>query len=165
MAVDLHPLDDPWLTSLTAVAVTDADPTEVMPPVDGPPGWHPDSEAAFGDFHRARRAERVRNTYVIAVDGHAAGSLRLDWIAPGVLETGLWIARSARGKGVGAEAIRLALTEATTLGATRVVAETTVDNHGSRGALRRNGAAFTIDGDAVTAVFDLPKPLSSRACP
>lgn len=164
MSVALHPLDDTWLPLLTKVAVADADPTEVMPPVDGPPGWHAASEAAFGDFHRARRADKTRNTYVITVDEQPAGSLRLDWTDPDNLETGLWLARRQRGRGVGSEAIRLALLEATHLGARTVTAETTLDNLGSRGALGRNGATFTFDGNDVMALFELPKPLSSRPC-
>ena len=45
--VALSPLDEPALARLLDAAMLGADPLEVMPPADGPPGWTPDMGAAL----------------------------------------------------------------------------------------------------------------------
>lgn len=152
--VRLSPLTEAAVPALSDVAVADAAPSEVMPPVDGPgEEWTPARAAAFGDFLRSRLAEPGRVSYLITVDDAPAGVIRLDLLPDGTRETGYWIARSHRRKGVATRAVGLVLPEAKALGAALVVAETTLDNPGSRAALERNGAEFTVDGHDVRAVF------------
>jgi RimJ/RimL family protein N-acetyltransferase len=98
--VRLLPINDDVLADLLAVAIADADPAEVMPPVPGPPGWTPTRREAFIAFHRDRReglAGRLREaTFAISVDGQVVGSARLQRKdRPAVLETGLSRARMA----------------------------------------------------------------------
>lgn len=164
--IELRPLDEAGLAELCETAYSDADPTEVMPPVDGPPGWTGQARAAFTAFHNTVREDPAKSVYAILVDGRAAGTIRLDRVGgepETVLETGYWVARSARGKGVATEAVRLVLAEAARRGAATVRADTTVGNTGSRKALERNGASCTVDpgGTDVRAVFDLSARLSS----
>ncbi|GGK98765.1 hypothetical protein Ppa06_67000 [Planomonospora parontospora subsp. parontospora] len=77
--VTLQPLDETSLRELLDAAVADADPLEVMPPVDGPAGWTAGRRQAFLDFHRARSlsGEPVETTYVIRRQhAHAAAARR-----------------------------------------------------------------------------------------
>ncbi|MGW2336751.1 GNAT family N-acetyltransferase, partial [Streptomyces sp. NPDC001685] len=55
--MELLQVDDANLEGLLAVAVDDAAPGEVMPPVAvaGPPGWTRERQVAFRNWHRARR--------------------------------------------------------------------------------------------------------------
>ncbi|GIG65997.1 GNAT family N-acetyltransferase [Phytomonospora endophytica] len=153
--VELRRLTTGDLPALSRIAVADATPDEVMPPVDGPPGWTPARVAAFTDFQHTRLTEPGRRSYLITADGEPAGVIRLDDTGPHTAETGYWIARSHRRKGVATAAVALILTEARTLGLTGVTAETTLDNPGSRAALARNGADCTVDGPGVRAAFRL----------
>lgn len=154
--IRLLPLSEAALPALTDVAVADSVPSEVMPPVDGPgEDWTAARVAGFGDFQRTRLAAPDRASYLITVDDAPAGVIRLDPLPDGTRVLGYWVARSHRRKGVASQAVELALIEAKALGATTVVAKTTLDNHGSRGVLARNGAEFTVDGDAVEAAFRL----------
>ncbi|MYW04114.1 GNAT family N-acetyltransferase, partial [Streptomyces sp. SID3343] len=89
-------LDEDLTTALLDAAVADADPLEVMPPVDGPPGWTADRRAAFLAFHHEWAA--TPTTYAILVDGRVVGAARLQPAPAGGLETGLWIGRSYRGQ-------------------------------------------------------------------
>jgi hypothetical protein len=54
VTVLLRLIDDEILERLLDVAVTEAEPIEVMPPVDGPGTWTEPRVAAFRAFHRAR---------------------------------------------------------------------------------------------------------------
>ncbi|MET7643272.1 GNAT family N-acetyltransferase [Streptomyces sp. NPDC005426] len=146
--VDLRQLDEEALQSLLTVAVGDAAPTEVMPPVAGPPGWTADRRAAFLAWHRARRTglggPLHESTYAIVHGGRIVGSARLArHDGPYVLETGMWLGRSSRGVGIGTLALREVLAEAANAGAHAVIAETTADNAGALAALRHNGAHLT----------------------
>jgi len=90
----LTPLDEPALARLLEAAVSGADPLEVMPPVDGPPGWSPARRDAFLAFHRARcldPAAAVERTWVIDAAGAAIGAARLEPHGDAV-EAGLWLA-------------------------------------------------------------------------
>ncbi|WP_306796581.1 GNAT family N-acetyltransferase [Nocardia sp. XZ_19_369] len=153
--VRLEPLTEGNLTLLLDAAVADADPLEVMPPVDGEPGWNAARRQAFLDFHRGRalRAEDpVEYTYVIAVGDRIVGAARLQPGEDGP-EAGVWIGRSDRGRGVGravAEQLRALAAE---IGAHQVVATTTVDNSAARKLL--DAAASTVDGSTVTAKLAL----------
>ncbi|MBO2445777.1 GNAT family N-acetyltransferase [Actinomadura barringtoniae] len=79
----------------------------------------------------------------ILVDGEIAGRITLNNILRGPLQScfvGYWVAQEQAGKGVGSEALRLALDLAFgELGLHRVEAFTRVDNEASQAVLRRNG--------------------------
>ncbi|GAA2124407.1 GNAT family N-acetyltransferase [Glycomyces algeriensis] len=96
-------------------------------------------EAAF-----ARAEAGTGLTYAIEDDGRVAGQIFLNSIVRGPYfrscSTGYWVAKSAAGRGVATEAVRLAKRIAfEDLGLLRVQAETLVDNHASQKVLQRNG--------------------------
>ncbi|MGV9938657.1 GNAT family N-acetyltransferase [Streptomyces sp. NPDC003401] len=152
--VEVRQLDEESLEELLAVAVEDAVPEEVMPPVTGPPGWTAERREAFRNWHRARRpglAGPLReSTFAITHDGKVVGSARLALRAGhDVLETGMWLGRSHRGRGIGTATVRILLDEAAGAGARAVVADTEAHNTAALGALRRNGATLVASRDAV----------------
>ncbi len=151
--ITLTVLDEPALSRLLDAAVTGADPLEVMPPVPGPPGWTAARRDAFLAFHRGRSldpATAVERTWVVDVDGAAAGAARLERHGDAV-EAGIWLSRDTRGRGVGREVTRLLLAEARTSGAARFTASTTPDNTGARSVLAALGATLTTEGDEIRA--------------
>jgi RimJ/RimL family protein N-acetyltransferase len=153
MTTELYVIDDVVLEDLVEVAVDDADPEEVMPPVEGPPGWTPARVDALRDFHRVRYGgldgPKRDLMYAVVHDGHVVGSIRMSRLdEPGRFETGMWLCRSARGRGLGAAALAALLREAAAAGATTVVADTTPDNVAALGALRRCGAELVDDPEA-----------------
>ncbi|MFC9288207.1 GNAT family N-acetyltransferase [Streptomyces sp. NPDC057052] len=120
----------------------------------GPPGWTTERQEAFRNRHRARRpglAGPLReSTFVITHDGRTVGSARLALRAGhDVLETGMWLGRSHRGRGIGTATLRVLLGEAARAGARAVVADTEAHNTAALGALRRNGATPTASQDTV----------------
>ena len=143
-AVQLTPLDDALIERLLALAVADAAPTEVMPPVDGPPGWNQTREDFFRRFHRERQpglAGPLRTImYAISAGDRLIGMIRLTLDEDGTAETGMWLARSARGQGYGGGALEALLDEARRAGARTVKADTTPDNLAAQAVLRRVGA-------------------------
>lgn len=155
MSIELEPLTENNLAALLAAAVADADPSEVMPPVGGEPGWTDRRKQAFLDFHRGRalRAEQpVELTYVITVDGRAVGAARLEYRGDS-FEAGVWIGRSHRGRGVGrvvAGKLRIA---AAATGVRQIIAVTTGDNAAARRLLPA-GTPVGEDG-TVRAAVDL----------
>ncbi|MBE1463301.1 GNAT family N-acetyltransferase [Kibdelosporangium phytohabitans] len=155
--VTLTPLDEESLVRLLVAAVADADPLEVMPPVDGPDGWTDRRRDAFLAFHRHRTldpATAVERTWVIDVDGAAAGAARLERHGDDV-EAGIWLGRTRRGQGVGKRVMQLLLDAAKQGGAARFVASTTADNHSARSLLDGLGAAMTVNQDEVFAALPL----------
>jgi len=154
--VELRPLTPDDLPALRDVAVADAVPSEVMPPVEGPGDhWTPDRATAFTDWQHSRITDPERRSYLVTADGAPAGVVRLDDTGEGTAVAGYWIARSHRRKGVATQALALILIEAKALGLTGVTAQTTLGNPGSRRVLEGNGAALTVDGDVVRATFAL----------
>ncbi|MGI5401085.1 GNAT family N-acetyltransferase [Streptomyces sp. CA-135486] len=148
--VELRHVDEEMLEGLLAVAVNDAAPDEVMPPVTGPPGWTTARQDAFRAWHRARRPGLAgplhECTFAILIDGKIVGSARLARRdSQEVLETGMWLARSVRGRGIGTAALHAVLNAAARADARLVVAETTATNLAAIAALRRNEARLTTD--------------------
>ncbi|MEU1953218.1 GNAT family N-acetyltransferase [Nocardia rhamnosiphila] len=134
MSIELEPLTENNLAALLAAAVADADPSEVMPPVAGEPGWTAQRKQAFLEFHRGRalRAEEpVELTYVITVDGRAVGAARLEYQGDS-FEAGVWIGRSHRGRGVGRAVAGKLRIAAAAAGIRQIVAVTTDDNAAAR---------------------------------
>lgn len=156
-AVALHPLTEDTLPALLDAAVAGADPLEVMPPVDGGAGWTEERRAAFLAFHRARSlAERPREaTFVVVVDGRIAGAARLEPVGAGELETGVWLSRDARGRGVGRAVTALLRDEAVRAGARRIVATTTPQNLAARALLAGEGGRVRVADDEVHGAWEL----------
>jgi RimJ/RimL family protein N-acetyltransferase len=159
--MELRLIDEEILDALLNAAVTDAEPDEVMPPVEGPPGWTTTRIEAFRAFHRERFGDldnALRTTmYAIIVDGQVAGMIRLSRKdEDATFETGMWLRRSRRGQGLGTAAVRAVLVRAGEVGARTVVADTTPANAAALGALRGCGAALTERSDKVYAALDVP---------
>jgi RimJ/RimL family protein N-acetyltransferase len=153
----LIPLDEPALARLLDAAVAGAAPPEVMPPVDGPPGWTAERRAAFLEFHRGRSLRpqtAVERTWVVDIDGVAVGAARLERHGDAV-EAGLWLSRSARGRGIGKQVTASLLAEARASGAGRFTASTTAGNDAARALLGGVGASLTAEGDEVAAELPL----------
>lgn len=66
------------------------------------------------------------------------------------LETGIWLARSFRGRGVGREALRLVRARAASTGAAVLVAETTAGNVGALALLKYAGAELVTGAASQT---------------
>jgi RimJ/RimL family protein N-acetyltransferase len=163
--VRLLRVDDDVLEDLLVAAVDGAEPEEAMPPVAGPPGWTGARREAFRAFHRERRAgfegPVQEITFAVAVDGEVVGSARLRRTEElAILETGLWLARSARGRGIGTAVLRALADEASALGAEALVAETNETNAAALGALRSIGSRLTVD--EVTGLVHARLPVARR---
>ncbi|GLY23455.1 GNAT family N-acetyltransferase [Micromonospora sp. NBRC 101691] len=155
-AVRLEPVDERNLEPLLSVAAAEAEPSDVMPPVEAPAGWSAARREAFREFHRAHFGGFDGPTgtvmFAILLGGEVVGMIRMARRAePGTVETGMWLGRSARGQGVGAAALRELLNVAAAHGMRTVAAETTVDNTGALGVLARCGAKLRSDGENVRA--------------
>jgi RimJ/RimL family protein N-acetyltransferase len=155
-AVRLEPVNEGNLESLLSVAAAEAEPGDVMPPVEAPAGWSLARREAFREFHRASfgglRGPTGSQMYAILVGGEVLGMVRMTRCAePGSVQTGMWLGRSARGRGVGAAALRELLNVAARAGMRVVVAETTWDNGGAVAVLEKCGAKLREDGGKVYA--------------
>ncbi|MBT2535603.1 GNAT family N-acetyltransferase [Arthrobacter sp. ISL-69] len=154
------------LEELLAVALADAAPDDVTPPLGENDGWNPERIGWFRDYHRAAAAgldgPAAQKTWAISCNGQIAGSIRLKrpGAAPaegGPLETGLWLGRSFRGRGIGREALTLVRAVASRAGASMLQAETTAENAAAQALLRSAGAELAGDGvsSPVTARISL----------
>lgn len=142
-ALELADIDE-----LVAVAVADAAPEEVIPPVPGPPGWTAERRAACRAFFLEWAAERPEagTRFAVVDGGRLVGIARLSPVdPPGTREIGMWLARSARGRGVGVAAVTELLAQAAGQGVTAVIAGTTRGNAAALGVLRRCGARLVED--------------------
>lgn len=170
-SVRLQVIDDGVLERLLAVAIAQAEPGQVMP-VDGPGGWTPARQAAFREFHRAHYGglDGPRQTVMFAIEvgpagasaGETVGMIRMSRCGqPGVVQTGMWLGRLARGRGIGTAALRALLVAAAAAGAHTIIADTTTDNEPALRMLRRCGAELTpheVTGPRVDAVLRLTTP-------
>jgi RimJ/RimL family protein N-acetyltransferase len=172
--IHLRAVDGGLLAELLRVAVAEAEPEQVMPPVGSGPGWTGARRDAFLRFHTERlgglAGPRRTVMYAVIADGAVVGMIRMsardpavDRNPPTVMETGIWLGRAWRGRGIGVAALRALLVEAVLAGAHTVVAETTAGNLGAVGALRRCGALLRRDGDAVYARIPLARPAGVSA--
>ncbi|MEV4491559.1 GNAT family N-acetyltransferase [Micromonospora coxensis] len=155
-AVRLEPVDERNLEPLLSVAVAEAEPDDVMPPVEAPAGWSAARREAFRAFHRASFGGLDGPTrtlmYAILAGGEVVGMVRMSRCdEPGVVETGMWLGRSARGQGLGVAALRELMDAAAAAGMQAVVADTTRDNAGAVEVLRKCGAKLQENGDRVHA--------------
>src|SRR6476659_1216707 len=102
------------------------------------------------------RIEKRTLTYGILCNSDVVGMIRMARSdGPDTLETGMWLGRSVRGRGIGGRAFRLLLDEAARTGARRVVAETTAANAAAIKLLRRCSAVLVFDGSQVHAEIPL----------
>lgn len=146
--VTLVDVDETVLADMVDAAVRDAAPDEVTPPVDGGDGWTAARLDWLCELHRSRRAGLAgpagEATWAVCHDGRVVGAVRLTRTRDaGVLETGIWLTRSARGHGVAVSAIRAVVAKAVEHGAKAVYAETTLGNVRAQGALRQVGFALS----------------------
>ncbi|WP_025354094.1 GNAT family N-acetyltransferase [Kutzneria albida] len=158
--VRLEPVNDHLVERLLALAVAEAEPEDVMPAVPAGPGWPPLRHKAFRAFHRKHfdGLGGVHRTQMYAVlsEDSVVGMIRMSRLdEPGVVETGMWLGRGSRGRGLGAAALAALLAEAERAGVRRVVARTTADNAAALGALSGLGARLRAEGGAVHAEFEL----------
>jgi RimJ/RimL family protein N-acetyltransferase len=156
IVVRLTQVDARLLTPLLSVAVAETRPEEVMPPVEAPPGWSQPRRDAFCEFYRSHyrglNGPTRTLTYGILCNGDVVGMIRMARSdGPDTLETGMWLGRSVRGRGIGVKALRLLLDEAARAGARRVLAETTAENAAAIKVLRRCSAVLVFDGSQVHA--------------
>jgi RimJ/RimL family protein N-acetyltransferase len=167
--VQLNELSDEMLSRLVRHALLDSDIHEVMPAGPGPAAWTPERLDEFVSFHKGRRggldgpASEV--SWAILVDGTAAGVVRLQRVALGSLEVGMWLTRSTRGRGIGGQVLTSMMARATTLGANTLVAVTTSTNQAALSALARIGAriyAPTPDGRVRTEIELINPPGASN---
>ena len=161
--IRLAAVDEAVLAALVQAATSDAAADEVTPRLSGDPGWTPERVAWLLAFHRDRRAgldgARGEATWAVVADGRVVGSVRLARTGPpATLETGIWLTRAARGRGVGTAALAALVAEAAAWGAAAVRADTAATNAGALAALRRLGFALTAaeDGRGVRATLRLP---------
>ncbi|MCW3839223.1 GNAT family N-acetyltransferase [Micromonospora yasonensis] len=166
-AVRLEPVDEGNLEPLLSVAAAEAEPEDVMPPVEAPAGWSLARRDAFREFHRASFGgldgpTRTR-MYAIVASGEVVGMVRMTRCAePGTVETGMWLGRSARGQGLGAAALRELLNAAAAAGMHTVVAETTPENRGAVAVLKKCGAKLRENDGKVRAEMCLDSALPTR---
>lgn len=101
----LDPADADDVAAVVAAAVAGALPREVMPPDAAPHSddWTLARERAYARFLRARPADETSWLVVegTAGGGEVVGVARLAGRAAANLEAGVWLARTARGRGVG----------------------------------------------------------------
>ncbi|WFE37115.1 GNAT family N-acetyltransferase [Micromonospora sp. WMMD998] len=166
-AVRLEPVDERNMEPLLSVAAAEAEPEDVMPPVDAPAGWSLARRDAFRDFHRASFGGLDGPTrtlmFAIVSGGEVVGMVRMTRRdEPGTVETGMWLGRSARGRGLGAAALRELLHAAAAAGMHTVVADTTPDNAGAISVLRRCGAELREEGGKTHARMCLDSALPTR---
>ena len=159
-AVRLEPVDESNLEPLLSVAVAEAEPADVMPPVAAPAGWSHARRDAFRDFHRASfgglDAPTRTAMYAILAGGEVVGMIRMSRRdEPDAVEVGMWLGRSARGQGIGPAALRELLNLAAAAGMRVVVAETVPENRGALSVLGKCGAKLSEDGHRVYAEISL----------
>jgi RimJ/RimL family protein N-acetyltransferase len=159
IGLELMPIDEGVLDRLVEAATRDASPDEVTPPMAGD-HWGPERIEWLRAFHRDRRpgldGPLGEATWAVSLDGVMVGAVRLKRTAePGVLETGIWLTRSARGHGTGRLAVAAALRRARELGAREVRADTSQGNAAALYVLQRLGFRTSAAGDRVLAVRTL----------
>jgi ribosomal-protein-alanine N-acetyltransferase len=159
--VRLADVDEGLLERLLALAQLDASPDDVTPPLGDGSGWNAKRRAWFRDYHRAAATgldgPAGEKSWAVLCDGNPAGSVRLKRTAEqDTAETGIWLGRGFRGRGMGSTALQLVLAEARGAGLRQVVAHTTSGNAGAQALLTAAGAVLRYDdGGAVSAAVML----------
>lgn len=140
---------------LLELAKRDASPDEVAPPLGGP-GWNLERTAWFFSYHHAAAAgldgPAAEKSWAVFSGGDVAGSIRLKRepdAEPASAETGIWLGRSFRSRGIAHAALALVLDEARRAGLHRVTARTLSGNLGARHLLAAAGAVLTPGDDGT----------------
>jgi GNAT superfamily N-acetyltransferase len=148
----LRVMDEALLAAVAALAVAEAEPSEVMPVPQGSGRWTPELARDFVEHHRDRLAgfEGVHREVCFAVmeGGRPAGVARLAHAGDGTFEAGCWLARSARSRGVGAWVLAELVAEAGRRDAT-LLATTRASNLAAITLLRRSGAELVQRDDGT----------------
>ncbi len=128
--------------------------------LDGPAGqksWAISCDGQLAGSVRLRRTDLASTEAVDAggggtdaVAGGGGGAVGGAGGGGGALETGIWLARSFRGRGVGREALRLVKALAASAGAAVLVAETTAGNVGALALLKSVGAELVTGAASET---------------
>ena len=151
----------PVLDELVRAATTGAAADDVTPPLTPGGTWTDIRTDWLRRFHEDRRdglaGDAREATWAVVVDGRVVGSVRLARTSDGVLETGAWLTRTVRRRGLGRAAFGAVLSEAAAAGARRVQASTTTGNGAALAVLRQLGftCAPDADGRTVRAGVDL----------
>lgn len=160
--VALVPVDDIVLDQLVRVAIADAAADEVTPSLTLGEMWTPARVAWLREYHYRCRdgltGSAGEATWAVVVEQEVVGSVRLKNTAMnGMLETGIWLSRKARSRGIGRRAIAAVVREATLLGASGVRADTALGNTAALNVLRCLGfdIAATETGNDVCALLRL----------
>lgn len=158
--VRLVDVDDPLLERLLELAQLDASADNVTPPLGNGTGWNAERIAWFRAYHRAAAAgldgAAREKSWAVTLDGVAAGSIRLKRLDAVTAETGIWLGRGYRGRGVGSAALGLVLAQARRAGLRQVLAHTTERNIGAQRLLTAAGMRLRRDdGGAVSAAVEL----------
>jgi RimJ/RimL family protein N-acetyltransferase len=163
--VALVVMDEAVLEELVGVATTDAAADEVTPRLSADGSWTPAGVRWLRSFHRDRRAgldgPAREATWAVVVGERVVGAVRLRRAdPPGVLETGIWLSRRVRGRGVAGAALAAVLQQAAEAGAVAVRADTTAGNGAALAVLQRAGFELSRDDDgrAVRALLHLQPP-------
>jgi RimJ/RimL family protein N-acetyltransferase len=149
--VRLRAVDEETLERMLAAALSGAAANEVAAPVTPGEQWTPERVEWMRQLHRDSRP------------GLAGPAGQATWAAvrlkrttePDVLETGIWLTRSARGRRVARTAIADVLEHAREHGARRVRADTSRGNSPALSVLQRLGFRCEPRGDRVVAVCEL----------
>ncbi|MDT0168572.1 GNAT family N-acetyltransferase [Pseudarthrobacter sp. BRE9] len=160
--VTLVDVDRAVADRLLQLAKRDASPDEVAPPLDGP-GWNLERTAWFYSYHQAAAGgldgPAAEKSWAVFSGSLIAGSVRLKRETSSGTpsgETGIWLGRSFRSRGIGAAALDLVLAEARRAGLKRVSARTLAGNAVAQRLLAAAGAALTHHADGtVLAVVEL----------
>jgi RimJ/RimL family protein N-acetyltransferase len=157
-------IDEDVLDRLIAAAVNEASANEVTPPITSDDLWSETRIDWLRELHRDRRTglsgPSGEATWAVMVGDSVVGSIRLKHTdESGVLETGVWLTRRARGHGIGTASVDLVLGRATTFGAHTVRATTTAGNSAALAVLRRLGFVLSegVDETAVEARCQLDR--------
>jgi RimJ/RimL family protein N-acetyltransferase len=163
--VTLVGVDEAVLEDLVQVATSDAAADEVTPPLSPEGSWTPARVSWLRSFHRDRRAgldgPAHEATWAVVLEGRVVGAVRLERSdRPGVLETGIWLSRRVRGRGVAKAALAAVVQEAAAAGAVAVRADTLAGNAAALAVLGRLGFELSRSdaGPGVQAHLRLPLP-------
>ena len=162
--VRLRRVDEGVLEELVAAATTGALASEVTPPVTPGEEWTPGRVDWLRNFHRTRQSDldaaEAEMSWAVVADDRVVGAVRLKRVAGAPsAEVGLWLTRSAHGRGIGRRAVTAVLAEAADRGLTAVRADTAVGNRGALALLAALGfEPSPADGDTVIAWRVLDDP-------
>lgn len=144
LQANLAAVDEQILAKLSAAATADAEANEVTPPLTAGTNWTPQRIQWFEEYHRSRRSGLAGNhgeaTWAIMYGGQPIGSVRLGVTeSADTLETGIWLVRMHRGRGLARQAMSLVLEQARQSGALFVRADTASSNRSAQSLMESVG--------------------------